>query len=100
MQVYLNGQLNYRDSAQLLSTIQTCWEGVKGVVRVAGWAVELQAAPRWALNSLSSAETDSRAWQEAGVVVVDKVAEDATIRERHGKVLYLHRQHASVTVFS
>lgn len=74
---------------QLTSTIQACWQSVKGVVRVAGWAVELQAAPRWALDSLSGAMTDSLLWQETGVVVVDKVAEDTAIREGHGEVLHL-----------
>lgn len=95
-----NRQLNYRDRAQLPSTIQACWEGVKGAVRVTGWAVELQAAPRRALNSLSSAVTDSLVWQETGVVVVDKVAEDAAIRERHSEVLHLHRETTHFSPFS
>lgn len=65
-------------------------EGVKGRVGVAGWAVELETAPLWALHRLSGAVTDSLVWQQSRVIVVDKVAEDASIRERHSEVLHLN----------
>lgn len=80
------------DATQLTHTVQACRQAVEGAVRVAGWAVELQAAPRWALDSLSGAVTDSLLRQETGVVVVDEVAEDATVWERHGEVLHLNPQ--------
>lgn len=73
------------------STVQSRGRVVKGVVRVAAWAVELQATPRRTLHRLSGAVTDGPLWQQARVVVVDEVAEDAAIRERHGEVLHLHR---------
>lgn len=73
-------------------TVWACGQGVKGAVGVAGWAAELQSASWWALDSLSGAVTDRRFWQETRVVVVDKVAQDAAIRERHGEVLHLHTQ--------
>lgn len=85
-------QLICRDSTQLPSTVHARWEGVKGVVWVAGWAVELQTAPRWALHCLSGAVTDSLVWQETGMIVVDKVAEDTAIWESHSEVLHLNRR--------
>lgn len=84
------------------STTQACCDGVKGVFRVAGWAVKLHAAPRWTLNSLRGAVTDRPLWQETGVVVGNKVTKDTTIREGHSEVLHLHthRQHASETTWT
>jgi len=77
---------------QVTRTVQARRRGLKGVVGVAGGAVELQATPRRALDGLRGAVTDGPLWQEIRVVVVDKVAEDAAIRERHGEVFHLHRQ--------
>lgn len=73
---------------------------VKGAVGVAGRAVELQATPLRALHRLGGAVTDGPLGQETRVVVVDEVAEDAAIRERHGEVFHLHTdgQHTSFTV--
>lgn len=73
-------------------TIQAWGHRVKGAVRVAGWAAELQASPQGALHGLRGAVTDSLLGQETRVVVVDEVAEDAAVGERHSKVLHLQIQ--------
>lgn len=70
-------------------TILACRREVKGIVRVAGRAVELQATPRWALDSLSGAVTDGLLWQQTRVVMVDEVAKDAAVWECHSEVLHL-----------